>query len=166
MFRISFIRIWPALLGIVSSTTFAAVTVTFVGAESYSDARQRFGPEETVDEIKRHLESLGARYLSPSQNLAIEIRDIDLAGRNRLFFRGAIDEIRVMNGRADWPSMKLRYTLEADGKTSPSVEETIADMDYLHGPKLGDSRERLYYEKRMLDNWLRQRFVEGRKPAP
>jgi hypothetical protein len=62
--------------------------------------------------------------------------------------------------------MKLRYTLESDGKISDAREETVADMTYLLGRSPGASGESLYYEKRMLEDWFRRRFVEQRRPAP
>jgi hypothetical protein len=144
----------------------AAVTVSFPEAGRYIDAGNHWDEERTIGEIRRHLEVLGERHLSPSQTLKIEVLDVDLAGRTRYFVRGGLSEIRVLQGRADWPSLKLRYTLESDGKVSDSAEETVADMSYLFIPAPRASSESLYYEKRMLDTWFRQRFVEGRKAAP
>jgi len=155
-------RILLAGFAIASSGALAAVTVSRAEAGRYSDAGDRGQENRTVDEIKRHLELLGERYLLPSQNLKIEIVDIDLAGRLRFSARRG-EEIRVLDGGADWPSMKLRYTLESDGKVIDSGEETVSDMSYLLKPAPSGSGA-LYYEKRMLDDWFRQRFVEGRRP--
>lgn len=149
--------------GIVSSATHAAVVVSFPEARHYSDAGDHREGNRTLDELKRHLELLGERYLSPSQTLKIEVLDIDLAGRTRYFTHRGYPDIRVLNGRADWPSMKLRYTLESDGKISDAREETVADMTYLLGRAPGASSDSLYYEKRMLDDWFRRRFVEQRR---
>ena len=38
------------------------------------------------------------------------------------------NEIRVMKGRADWPTMELRWSLQADGRTLKSADEHLADM--------------------------------------
>jgi hypothetical protein len=156
------IRILLAGFAIASSGALAAVTVSHTDARRYTDAGNYRDAPRTVDEIKRHLELLGARYVLPSQNLKIEIVDIDLAGRLRFSARRG-EEIRVMDGRADWPSVKLRYTLESDGKVMDSREETVSDMNYLLKPAPSGSGT-LYYEKRMLDDWFRQRFVEERRP--
>jgi DUF3016 family protein len=155
-------RIMLVGFAFASSGALAAVTVSHAEAGRYSDAGDRGQANRTVDEIKRHLELLGERYLLPSQNLKIEIVDIDLAGRLRYSARRG-EEIRVLDGGADWPSMKLRYTLESDGKVIDSREETVSDMSYLLKPAPSGSGA-LYYEKRMLDDWFRQRFVEGRRP--
>jgi hypothetical protein len=161
-----FVRILLAGFGIASGAAPAAVTVSFSEAGHYSDAGSHWEANRINDELRRHLERLAERYLSPSQTLKIEVLDIDLAGRMRYFRHEGFSEIRVLNGRADWPSMTLRYTLESDGKIADIREETVADMVYLLKPAPGASGDWLYYEKRMLDNWFRQRFVEGRKPAP
>jgi hypothetical protein len=160
----SFSRILLAGFGIASIGALAAVTVSRAEAGRYSDAGDHWQANRAVDEIKRHLELLGERYLPPSQNLRIEIVDIDLAGRLRYSARTG-EGIRVLDGRADWPSLKLRYALESDGKVIDSREETVSDMSYLLRPAPSGSGA-LYYEKRMLDDWFRQRFVEQRRPAP
>lgn len=159
-------RVLIAIFAVGPSAAFAAVTVSFPQTGRYSDAGNHWDEKRTADEIKRHLELVGERHLSPSQALKIEILDVDLAGDIRYFARGGLSEVRVLKGRADWPSVKLRYTLESDGKVSDSAEETIADMSYLFTPAPRASSQSLYYEKRMLDTWFRQRFVEGRKAAP
>jgi hypothetical protein len=162
----SLTHILVAGFGIATSAAHAAVVVSFPEARHYSDAGNHREGNRTADELKRHLELLGERYLSPSQTLKIEVLDIDLAGRTRHFTHRGFSEIRVLNGGADWPSMKLRYTLESAGKISDAREETVADMAYLLRPAPRASSESLYYEKRMLDDWFRRRFVERRKPSP
>ena len=161
-----FIRILLCGFGIVSSAASAAVIVSFPESRHYSDAGDYGESDRTVDDLKRHLERLAERYLSPSRTLRIEVLDIDLAGRTRYFPHRGIADIRVLNGRADWPSIKLRYTVESDGRISDAREETVADMAYLVRPAPGGSSESLYYEKRMLDDWFRQRIGERRKPTP
>src|SRR5258708_3305264 len=106
------IHILLAGLAIASSGALAAVTVSHAEAGRHTRSGGPGAAARTADEITRHLELLGARYLLPSQNLKIEIVDIDLAGRLRFSARRG-EEIRVLDGGADWPSMKLRYTLES-----------------------------------------------------
>ena len=144
-------------LGIASTAALPAVTVSFPGAEHYSDPGTRWGENiPTLDELTRHFEKLAERYLPPSQSLKIEVLDIDLAGRLRM---GGPREIRVLTGRSDFPMIHLRYTLESDGKVAASGEETIADMGYFSGASPSGSRETLHYEKKMLESWFRKRFV-------
>ena len=134
----------------------AAVTVTF-GPGPYSD----MGPvgaerEKVKDELARHLQALGARYLAPQDNLRVEVLDVDLAGELQLS-RGGRD-VRVARGKADFPRIKVRYTLEAGAK-SASGEETISDSSYLWFPARGRESEALYHEKRLLDAWFKEHFA-------
>ena len=58
------------------------------------------------------------RRLPDGQTLTIAVLDLDLAGSLRPTPTG---ELRVLRGGADWPSMSLRYTLQADGRTLASI---------------------------------------------
>jgi len=89
------------------------------------------------------------------------VLDVDLAGR-RDFLRGRPPEVRVLRGRADWPSMTVRYVLEANGQVLARGEEIIADRDYLDRANRYPLSESYRYEKRMLDQWFKERFVERR----
>ena len=59
--------------------------------------------------------------------------------------------MRVLRGWADWPHLKLRYTLQAEDRTLKSGEAELADMHY----RLGDRSSELGFEKRMLDQWFK-----------
>ena len=86
--------------------------------------------------------------------LAIEVLDVDLAGEVRFPPRG---EVRVLRGAADWPRIRLRYTLDDASGRSAAAEETVSDPDYLRNPLRSYSS--LGYEKRMLEEWFRKRFA-------
>ena len=161
--RVSWILSGFFALTFVSMPLGAGVTVTFANPDRYTDAgKYSLRTDETVHEIERHLKRLGERYLSPQQTLRIEVLDIDLAGEEDFLRTGR--DVRVLRGRADWPRIKLRYVLEADGRVSASKEETLTDMNYLEGPKSRYSSEALAYEKRMLDEWFKARFG-AQRPA-
>ena len=132
----------------------AGVTVTFVEPDRYTDAG-RFGrPGESAQiqkDLETHLVKLGER-MPANQNLAIEILDIDLAGEDRPHSGGGND-VRVQRGRADWPSMRLRYTLERDGRREVR-EERLSDMSYQQRARPASPSETLPHEKRMLTDWF------------
>jgi hypothetical protein len=136
----------------------AGVSVAFLDSSRFTDAGT--DPAEVARntaEIAKHLEGLGDKYLKPDQTLTIEVLDIDLAGRSRMH-RGSVNDIRVLNGGADWPRIKLKYTLQAKGEPPRSAEENLSDMNYMMNPdRTGAS---LAYEKRMLDQWFRARFAQ------
>lgn len=144
-----------ALMGVVASTAHAGVTVKFIEPENFVDLP--FSPNaraSALAEIQKHFEKYGAQ-MAASQNLAIEVLDIDLAGTEEPNFRHG-REVRVLRGAADWPSMRLRYTLETEGRVVKSGESRMSSMNYLHQHNRYFSNEPLRYEKQMIDGWLRE----------
>jgi len=143
----------------------AGVTVTFDHPERYTDAGNPYGPvsrDAAMRGIGQHLERLAARYLRPDQVLTIDVLDIDLAGRKNPLRAFAYD-VRVRR-QETWPRITLRYTLTQGGTVVASAEETVTDQSYLDRPGLARSPDPLRYEKAMLDDWFRARFVERRPP--
>ena len=132
----------------------AAVTVTFTHPEGYAD--MPFAPwdrERVIKELQNHFEKLGAK-LPQGQDLKVEVLDIDLAGRIEPQLRFGND-IRVLKGRADWPTIALRYSVESQGKVLGSGEARIDDKSYLDHFNRYSANEPLRYEKRMLDEWFK-----------
>ena len=98
--------------------------------------------------------------LPDGQTLRLEVLDLDLAGEMRTMFSRGGQEIRVLRGRADWPHMKVRYTLQDSTGTIKTGEAQLADMSYLdHTPPLTLDYGDLGYEKRMVKEWFKQTFV-------
>ena len=97
----------------------AAVVVTFRDPGKYSETGllRAEGPR-AMKEIEAHLKRLGELYLPADQTVRVEVLDIDLAGEERL--RGSGQEIRVLQGRADFPSIMLCYSRERPGALSES----------------------------------------------
>lgn len=50
------------------------------------------------------------------------------------------------------------------GRVRLRAEETVSDMNYLMNSSARHSGERLAYEKAMLRDWFRARFVAMRPP--
>jgi len=137
------------------------VKVSFVAPERYADAG--VAPHDRDDNLQRlnqHLQSLGQKYLAADQSLTIEVLDVDLAGHMKPSRRGG--EVRLVKSGVDRPRIALRYALEAGGQVVQRGEESIADLSFLgHIPQYAAS-ESLRYEKRMLQDWFKERFVEHR----
>ncbi|CDG85364.1 DUF3016 domain-containing protein [Janthinobacterium agaricidamnosum] len=142
---------------LASSAAWAGVTVDFVKPEQFSDMPFNQSEKEAVlDKVGKHLELLG-KNLPAGQNLKVEVLDIDLAGRLQPS-RRALDDIRIMNGGADWPRMHVTYELEADGKVISSGDAQLSDLSYLNRINRYPSGESLRYEKQMLDDWFNKTF--------
>ena len=138
----------------------AAVDVSFVQPDRYIDMPFASWERDTVmKDLNQYLVKLGSKWLPAGQDLKIEVLDIDLAGSLR-FSRGG-QQIRVLNGRADWPMIEVRYTLESGGKALRTGTDRIADMNYFQSHLANHSafNESLYYEKQMLQDWFKAKFA-------
>jgi hypothetical protein len=143
-----------ALMG--AGPALAAVTVTYGDPDKFFDVGDRNNdPRKVMQAIEKHLQAAGAKLL-PKSNLAIEILDVDRAGRPRM---NLPTEIRIMNGKNDMPCIDLNYSLDG----APAVHEKVCDSDFLRPLEFRyNEHDPLAYDKRMLDQWLARRFV---KPA-
>jgi hypothetical protein len=141
-----------------SSALAGSVDVRFIDPASYGlQGSTRADEDITLQALAQHLQQLGARYLPADQTLKVEVQDVVLAGNVRLSHTGV--PIRVVRGNADFPQIKLKYTLEANGRPLRSGEEWVKDIDYARGYQSTRATEPLHYEKRMLDVWFKERFA-------
>jgi hypothetical protein len=141
----------------VSAPAFAGVTVSYIKPEEFAD--MPFGPqdrEQVLRQLTEHFVTLGKK-LPEGQDLKIEVTDVDLAGR-LIPSRRTGNDLRVLNGGADWPRIHLRYTLESNGRQLGSGEADLSDMNYLNKTSRLSSGEPLRYEKQMIDDWFYKQF--------
>lgn len=151
---------WLCLTGAARS----AVTVEFVNPDNFTDMpRLNHEQQQVLQELERHFAHLAAR-LPAGHDLKVQVLDIDLAGRIEPLFAGQRD-VRVLKGQADWPSMELRYRIEAGGQLVRAGQAHVADMNYQgHLSHYGGS-EFLRHEKQMLDDWWSALLKEPANPA-
>lgn len=145
----------------------AKVEVHFDHPERFRDARldsrgyERGADTQVIEALTEHLQKLAQRYLPADQQLRIDIRNIDLAGRYEPWSSQAYD-VRFMR-EITWPTIDLSYTLSQPGRPDQQAEERVSDKMYLSRPGRQASSDRLYAEKTMLADWFRQRFAQ--RPA-
>lgn len=133
----------------------AEVTVNFIHAEQFSDLpRASWQREQALDDFADHFRELG-KNLRPDQDLAIDVLDIDLAGRQEPNRFGG-DEIRVIRGGAEWPRMRLHYTLSQQGQAVASGDAQLADQNFTTRINSYPSDARWPYEFQMIDDWWRK----------
>ncbi|MDZ3992223.1 DUF3016 domain-containing protein [Pseudomonas sp. Teo4] len=140
------------------------VQVHFDHPEHFRDASldsagyERGADDYVMKTLTQYLQKLGQRYLQPGQQLVIDIRDIDLAGRFEPWHSNAYD-VRFMR-EITWPTIDLTYTLSQPGQPDKKAQERVSDKMYLSRPgRVASSSDRLYAEKAMLNDWFRQRFA-------
>jgi hypothetical protein len=133
------------------------VALQWVQPEQYSDiGRGAFDRERTIKSLTEIFQSLG-RELPDGQVLKIEVLDVDLAGELR---PAAGNEVRVMRGRADWPQMRLHYTLSQGGQTLKEGDARLSDMNYLPGLLGRETFEGgMPYERHMVRHWFDETFA-------
>lgn len=144
-----------------SATSAGTVSVSFIQPKDYWDAgNTSFDEDANLKALAAHLQRLGQRLLPADQSLEIEVLQVDLAGTVKSsLFPGR--PVRTITGGTDWPRLHLRYSLQAAGKAAVRGEEWVSDLDYTHGLARRSDNEALYYEKRMLEQWFKARFVIG-----
>lgn len=136
-----------------------AVEVTYLHPEKFRDASlrgdgyARGADEQVLKQLRAYLETLGKRYLGEGQNLHMEIRDIDLAGRYEPWQTRA-SSVRFMRD-ITWPSIDLHYRLEQHGHIVKQADVRVDDKFYLQRPGRLGNNDALYSEKAMLNDWFR-----------
>lgn len=160
--RIAAIALLASML--VPTIAQAAVKVTFVDPERFSDRDFKVASKRDgiLRAFEQYLDRLGATYLKDGQTLNIQVLNIDLAGRYEPWQRH-FNDVRIMRDITP-PRFKVRYTLKEGGKVLIGGEENVTDMAYLWGQSARISNERFSYEKQMLRDWFRRRFVHLRPP--
>jgi len=134
-----------------------SVLVRYVQPEQFADIGfGSFERDRTLQSLTDYLGRLG-RQLPDGQTLQLDVTDVDLAGSIEPW---RTNSIRVMRGRADWPNIALRYTLQQGGSTLKSGEARLHDMNYMMTRPTPDVRDgELSYEKRMLKKWFDATFA-------
>lgn len=147
-----------ASLALLAGAAWADVSVSYVKPDEFTDVpRNAIDRERVLKNFSDYFATLNAR-LPAGQNLKIEVLDIDLAGRMWPRRNGG-EDIRVLNGGADWPRVHLRYTLEQDGQVLRSGDEQLSNMNYMQGISRYSDSDTLRYEKQMLDDWFNKAIV-------
>ena len=134
------------------------VQVNFVEPGKFTDVSGAYlDRERNLESLKRHLQDAAAPYVADGQTLKIDVLDVDLAGEVRFGVRPY--DVRVLRGRADWPRIEMRYTLEGAGQAARSGQarvQDMADLQRLSGLQQGQA---LVHERRMLDQWFKGEFA-------
>jgi Protein of unknown function (DUF3016) len=148
-----------AVLFLSATTAGAAgkVEVNWIEPAQFSDVGHgSIDREQTLKALAEHFVLL-ARRLPDGQTLKLDVSDVNLAGE---MSPNLAKNFRILRGRADWPTMELKYELSAEGRSIKSGQAHLADMGYMFKPT-GDN---LGYEKRMIDAWFKTEF--GLSPQP
>ncbi|HZZ92180.1 MAG TPA: DUF3016 domain-containing protein [Usitatibacter sp.] len=159
--RLPIVAALLASTALATAPAVAGVTVEYGNPDRFTDAGDRNSdPVKIMKVLADYMKQVGDRVVPPGTDVHIEVLDLDRAGHTRM---NLPTEIRVMTGRADPPCMDVRDTVTTQGQTSEPRKEHVCDVNYLRplGPRDSEN-DPLVYEKRMVAEWIRQRFGGGR----
>ena len=152
------------LLALAAGTASAGVTVNYIEPDRFSDVPfASWERDETLKELTEHFARLGAQ-LPPGQDLRIDVKDIDLAGREYPT-RGVRDLRVVRSNGADWPRIDLHYTVEQDGRVLRSGDAQLRDMAFMDRIGRANDSDTLRFEKRMIDDWFYSTIMPRERAA-
>ncbi|MCW5666608.1 MAG: DUF3016 domain-containing protein [Piscinibacter sp.] len=157
-------------IGLLSAAALVAaqagtVEVSYDPATAWADAGDTPGERTAaVESLAAALRALGPRLPGQDAVLRVQLLDVDLAG-TLLPVGPTGKSMRVVRGGADWPRVRLSYTLSEGGRELRRGEEQLSDMAYLRNPNPAEPADPLLREKRLLTDWFEQRIV-GAKAAP
>lgn len=135
----------------------AGITVKFVKSEGFSDInRFRGNGDEILKQIEVHLQAQAAKYVTGSQDLLIEVTEVNLAGEEEPWGRH-MDRLRVMRPMTI-PTMDMSYKLSDGDRVLKEGKAHVSDMSYLDRFNRYSTGDELRFEKRMLDDWLKGEF--------
>jgi Protein of unknown function (DUF3016) len=157
----TFVAAAATVLFSVAAQAAGSVQVNFIKPEQFSDVRDSYlRSDRYLELLKDNISAAALPYLADGQTLKVDVLDVDLAGEVRHGARPY--DVRVLKGRADWPRIQMRWTLEAGGQTVKSGDATVQDMAYLQRAiGASGSQEALRYERRMLDDWFKNTFAKS-----
>ena len=141
------------------------VAVSWSDPAGFSDLRRSTNRWESrrgdwVRDLAAYVQQSVARSLPPGERAEVTITDIRRAGDYEPWHGPQMNDVRIMRD-IYWPqiTLELRRT-GADGRELEGGERVLRDPAYLtSGGRSPRGNEALYYEKRLVDDWVRREFA-------
>lgn len=120
----------------------------------YSRNRWEAERGDWVRQLAEHLQQSAAEALPPGQRLEVLVTDIKRAGDFEPWGGISMNDVRIMRDIYP-PRMSLQFTrYDATGAVLDQGARKLVDMGYLTQSSFGN--DPLRYEKRLIDDWVRQ----------
>lgn len=143
----------------------ARVQVIWTNPAAFSESKQNYGtgrqsPDEWLGDLARHLTYRAERMLPEDRHLAVTFTNVRRAGTYEPWRGPRWDDVRVIKNIYP-PRIDLTFTLtDANGGIVKGGERKLRDPAFLQRGTLNRT-DPLRFEKRMLDDWLRDEFPEA-----
>jgi hypothetical protein len=123
----------------------------------HSGSRWAAARGDWVRQLAEHVRESAARRLPPGERLEVEITDIERAGDFEPW-RTRGDDIRILREIYP-PRISLRFRrVDAGGTVVAEGERELSDAAFMMKDSIGGRSDSLRYEKRLIDDWLREEF--------
>ena len=138
------------------------VEVIFIEPEKFTDMKDELmqtdrARDYLLEQLKVHMQSAAAKYVSEGQHLEIKVSDVDLAGGFEPWHGINFDRIRILKDQYP-PRMELEFRLvDAGGKVISTGKRSLLDAGYLMSFSM-PTNDPLRYDKGMISAWLRREF--------
>jgi hypothetical protein len=121
----------------------------------FSGNRWRAAQGDWVYQLAEHLRDTAAERLPEGERMDVTITDIGRAGRYEPWHGMRLQDVRILRDHYP-PSMKLEFRhYGADGAVLAEGSRELRDTGYLMGGSNIGGQNNLYYEKKMIDEWVR-----------
>lgn len=143
------------------------VSVNWDDPANFSDTRSnlcrnRVKPEEWLSQLARYVDNRAGRVIASGQILKVTITDIQRAGQCEPWRGPNLDDTRIIKDIYP-PSISLHFVLaDANGHVLSEGDRTLRDSAFMHRGTLLNENDPLRFEKRLLDDWLREEFAKAR----
>jgi DUF3016 family protein len=142
------------------------VTVTWAPVDTLSEVKNNqmhrgwLRPEDWMKTLGDYMIRRGDLMLPSNEKLEVTIEDIKLAGDFEPWHSVSAQDIRFMKDIYP-PRMSLHYKLiSSDGTLIRESENNLLDLAYLQRT-VPTNTDPLRYDKRLIDDWLRQEFARA-----
>ncbi len=133
------------------------VVVAFALAQSGNRDRElqfASGTAALQKRLARFVAEDAASHLAKGDTLAVEFRQVTLAGSLEPWRSARLDAVRFLTPA--YPPrivLSFRWT-DAQGRVVREGERDLTNLDYQRDPRAALSRDTLRYERALLDEWL------------
>lgn len=144
------------------------VEVDWTKPADFSEAKQypgtglgRESPDEWLTELARHLRYRAERVMPQGDTLHVTFTNVQRAGTYEPWRGPQWDDVRIIKDIYP-PRIDLKFTLtDTNGTVVKEGTRQLRDPAFLQRGILNES-DPLRFEKRLLDDWLRNEFGDAR----
>lgn len=144
------------------------VDVTFVNPDKFTDVKDAYMPTDSgqkgiLDDLQDYIVHHAGSRLSDGQHLSVKVTDIDLAGDFEPWHGPEAQDIRIMKAIYT-PKIDLSFTLtDASGNVVKQGERHLRDLNYTMNINSVNRSDPRFYDKALLDDWIRNEFPHSKK---